>query len=406
MTDTPEFTESKTVKRPKRFLLTLLKVGLPITFVAAAVGMVYATLTREPPTPPRFEVEPPALLVQVLTMKREPVQFSVVSQGVATPRTRTTIVSEVTGHIVEVSQNLESGGFFSRNEVLARIDPRNYETALKRAQADLAKSKTLLQTEQALAAQALDNWNTLQGLSNENDEPSDLTLRKPQLAEALAELDLNQAALEKAEEDLDRTIIRAPFDGMILEKLADLGQFVNTGAQIATTVSIDLAEVRLPVSLRDFQFLDLEHFSRDRTVPVTLTADIGRDEPATWQGKIVRSEGIVNDSSRVVHVVAQVENPYKSGTLHDHPLLFGTFVNAQIEGREAGDVYVVPRHALYDGNIAWVVDDANEIYPRELTIIRSDRNSAFISEGLDEGDLVCITPIDQPLPGMRVKFSE
>ena len=368
--------------------------------------MVYATLTREPPTPPRFEVEPPALLVQVLTMKREPVQFSVVSQGVATPRTRTTIVSEVTGHIVEVSQNLESGGFFSRNEVLARIDPRNYETALKRAQADLAKSKTLLQTEQALAAQALDNWNTLQGLSNENDEPSDLTLRKPQLAEALAELDLNQAALEKAEEDLDRTIIRAPFDGMILEKLADLGQFVNTGAQIATTVSIDLAEVRLPVSLRDFQFLDLEHFSRDRTVPVTLTADIGRDEPATWQGKIVRSEGIVNDSSRVVHVVAQVENPYKSGTLHDHPLLFGTFVNAQIEGREAGDVYVVPRHALYDGNIAWVVDDANEIYPRELTIIRSDRNSAFISEGLDEGDLVCITPIDQPLPGMRVKFSE
>ncbi len=368
--------------------------------------MVYATLTREPPTPPRFDVEPPALLVQVLTMNREPVQFSVVSQGVATPRTRTTIVSEVTGHIVEVSPNLESGGFFTQDEVLARIDPRNYETALKRAQADLAKSKTLVQTEQALAAQALDNWNTLQGLSNENEAPSDLTLRKPQLAEALAELDLNQAALEKAEEDLDRTIIRAPFEGMIVEKLADLGQFVNTGAQIATTVAIDLAEIRLPVSLRDFQFLDLEHFSRDRRIPVTLTADIGHDEPAVWQGTIVRSEGLVNDASRVVHVVAQVENPYDSTDSHEHTLLFGTFVNAQIEGREAGEVFVLPRHALYDGDTAWVVDDANEIYPRELTIIRSDRNSAFISEGLDEGELVCITPIDQPLPGMRVKYSE
>lgn len=367
---------------------------------------MYATLTREPPTPPRFEVEPPALLVQVLTMKREPVQFSVVSQGVATPRIRTTIVSETTGHIVEVSSNLESGGFFTQNEVLTRIDPRNYETALKRAQADLAKSKTKVQTEQALATQALDNWNTLQDLSNENEAASDLTLRKPQLAEALAELDLNEAALEKAEEDLDRTIIRAPFDGMIIEKHSDLGQFVNTGAQIATTVSIDLAEIRLPVSLKDFQYLDLEHFSRDRTVPVTLTADIGRDEPAMWRGKIVRSEGIVNDASRVVYVVAQVEKPYDSGTSHEHPLLFGTFVSAQIQGREAGDVYVVPRHALYDGDTVWVVDDADEIYPRELTIIRSDRNSAYISEGLGEGDLVCITPIDQPLPGMRVKYSE
>lgn len=367
---------------------------------------MYATLTREPPTPPRFEVEPPALLVQVLEMQREPVQFSVVSQGVATPRTRTTIVSEVTGHIVEVSSNLESGGFFTEDEVLARIDPRNYETALKRAQADLAKSRTKIQTEQALAAQALENWNTLQDLSAENDEASDLTLRKPQLAEALAELDLNRAALEKAEEDLDRTIIRAPFDGMIVEKHSDLGQFVNTGAQIATTVSIDLAEIRLPVSLKDFQYLDLEHFSRDRTVPVTLTADIGREEPAMWQGKIVRSEGIVNDASRVVYVVAQVEKPYESGTSHEHPLLFGTFVNAQIQGREAGAVYVVPRHALYNGNTIWVVDDADEIYPRELTIIRSDRNSAYISEGLVEGDLVCITPIDQPLPGMRVKYSE
>ena len=365
---------------------------------------MYATLTREPPTPPRFEVEPPALLVQVLTMQREPVQFSVVSQGVATPRTRTTIVSEVTGHIIEVSANLESGGFFTKDEVLARIDPRNYETALKRAQADLAKSRTKIQTEQALAAQ--ENWNTLQGLSAENEEASDLTLRKPQLAEALAELDLNKAALEKATEDLDRTIIRAPFDGMIVEKHSDLGQFVNTGAQIATTVSIDLAEIRLPVSLKDFQYLDLEHFSRDRTVPVTLTADIGRDEPAVWQGNIVRSEGIVNDASRVVYVVAQVDKPYESGTSHEHPLLFGTFVSAQIQGREAGAVYVVPRHALYDGNTVWVVDEADEIYPRELTIIRSDRNSAYISEGLAEGELVCITPIDQPLPGMRVKYSE
>ncbi|MYD43859.1 MAG: efflux RND transporter periplasmic adaptor subunit [Gammaproteobacteria bacterium] len=390
----------------RRSKKTLIQIGLSIVFVSIAFVFVFIVLSREPPTPPRLDIEPPSLLVQVLEMQPEPVRFKVVSQGVVTPRTRTTIVSEVTGQIVEVSPALESGGFFTKNDVLAQIDPRNYETALKRAQADLAKAKTKVQTESALASQALADWEKLKRLAPNTESPSELTLRKPQLREVLAEQDLSEAALQKATEDLERTVIRAPFDGMIVEKHADLGQFVNTGTQIATSVSIELAEVRLPLSLRDFHYLDLEHLARDRTVPVTLTADTGRDELASWTGEIVRSEGIINQTSRVVYVVAQIKNPYKVSSSQDQPLLIGTFVNAEITGREAGELFVVPRNAIYDGNTVWIVNNANEIYPQELKIIRSDRNVAYISEGLANGDKICITPMDQPIPGMRVKYSE
>ena len=363
-------------------------------------------MMRDPPTPPRVATEAPALLVQVIPVEREAVRFTVISQGTVTPRTQTTIVSEVTGHIVEVVASFESGGFFDKGDVLARIDPRNYETAVKRAQADLAKARTKVQTESALASQARDDWEKLRALSPRQEPPSDLTLRKPQLAEVLAENDLMQAALEKAEEDLDRTYIRAPFDGMIVEKRADLGQFVNTGTQIATTISVDLAEIRLPLAVRDFQYLDLDQVSQGARVPVTLSADVGQDELATWQGHIVRSEGIINESARVIYVVAQVEKPYATDGTSDQPLLIGTFVNAEIRGREAGGLFVLPRHAVYEGPTAWVVNEDNLIYPRQLTIVRSDSQYSYISEGLEDNEIVCVTPIDQPIPGMKVRYSE
>lgn len=354
------------------------------------------------PPPARGNAEPVAIPVTVMNAIREQVRFTVTSQGSVAPRTQTTLVSEVAGPIIEVSPSLESGGFFKYNEVLARIDPRNYETARRRAQADLARARTNVQTEQAMASQAQSDFEKLRNLTDAN-EATDLTLRKPQLAAALAELDLAKATLRKAEEDLDRTLIRAPFDGMIVQKHADLGQFVNTGSQLATSVAIDLAEVRLPLSIKDFQYLDLQHLSSENTIPVRLTAETGSATPSVWEGQIVRSEGFINETSRVVYVVAQVERPYD--TEEDRPaLLFGTFVTAEITGREAGELFLVPRNLIQPGEKVWIVED-EKIYSRELSVVRSDKTYAYVQEGLNNDDQICLTPLDQPVPGMRVQIS-
>ena len=381
-----------------------LKITLPFVLIAVAVLAAWQiTAARSEPelkAPP-----PPTLLVDVAVAEREPVTFMVQSQGVVTPRTRTTLVSEVSGQIVEVAPAFVSGGFFAQGDVLVRIDPRNYQTALKRARSEVAKAKTKLSTEHALAGYAYQDWQRLRSRDAADRPASDLALRKPQLAEAVADMEFAQANLDKATEDLNRTVIRAPYDGMVREKRADVGQFVNTGTALADTFAIDYAEVRLPLPQIDLKYLDLPDTQGDSVLPVKLSADIG-GASQTWLGRVVRSEGIFDAESRVLHVVAQVDDPYDTAGAGREPLRIGTFVTAEIEGRHGGDLFVVPRHSLQRGETLWLVDQDMTIQPRNLDIVRADEQFAYVATGLADGDRYTVTPPEQPLPGMLVRVND
>ena len=295
---------------------------------------------------------PPSLLVDVAVAKRQPVTFMVHTQGAVTPRTSTTLVSEVSGQIVEVAPAFVKGGFFGQGDVLVRIDPRNYQTALKRARSEVAKARTKVATEHALAAYAYEDWQRLRSLDATEAQASDLALRKPQLAEAVAGLEFAEADLEKATEDLDRTVIRAPYDGMVRDKRADVGQYVNVGTALADTFAIDYAEVRLPLPQSELQYLHLPR-QDSPPLPVSLQADIGGVRHS-WDGRVVRTEGVFDADSRVLHVVAQVDDPYNmKSAAHQEPLRIGTFVTAAIEGRDGGDLFVIPRHSLQRGRSLW-----------------------------------------------------
>ena len=381
-----------------------LKVILPIVFllVASAVSFV---MIQSRPAAMQKSVPPPVLLVSVSTAVRESIRFRIRSRGTVSPRTETTLISEVSGQIVEVSTAFVSGGFFKRGDVLMRIDPRNYRSALKRASAGVAQAKTQVATENALAGYAYEDWKRLREVNESADEASDLTLRKPQLQQALAELEAREADLEQAEEDLARTIIRAPYHGMVRKKVADIGQYVNVGSQLARTFAVDRAEVRLPLSQQDLKFLDLRGLDGGAVLPVQLSAEIG-DERFQWAAEIVRSEGVFDPVSRVLYVVAEIEDPYDLGQTGREPLRIGTFVLAQIDGSAGGELFTVPRHALSSGTTLWLVDSRSRIYPREVSIVRTDERFAYIDGGLEQGERYATTPIDQPLPGMQVRFDE
>ena len=379
-----------------------LKVSLPVAFLVVASTASFWMIQSRPQAMQK-PAPAPSLLVTAAVAEREPVTFTVASQGAVSPRTETTLVSEVSGQIVAVSPAFVSGGFFKRGDVLIRIDPRIYETQMKRARAEVAKARTRVATEQAMAAHAQEDWERLQSLNAAQGQASDLTLRKPQLQEALAELESRNADFEKAVEDLRRTITRAPYDGMVREKLADVGQFVNVGAQLARTFAVDRAEVRLPLTQHDLRFIDLPGLTAGAALPVTLSARVG-GAAHTWRARIVRSEGVFDAASRVLHVVAQVEDPYDLANSGREPLRIGTFVSAEITGRAGGDLFVVPRHALAQGDTLWLVDDASRIHPRTVAVVRADERFAYIGEGLADGERYVTVPIDEPLPGMKVRL--
>ena len=394
----------------------LRRIVTPIAVLVVAVGIGSALVLNRPEAKQQPR-QPPVLLVDTLTATRVPTTFTVTTQGEVAPRTETTLISEVSGQIIEVSPSFVSGGFFHEGELLVRIDPRIYDARVKRARANVASARTQVATENAMAGYALEDWHRLQELQADQDwqrehaghghtreAPSELVLRKPQLAAALAQLESAEAELVEAEGDLERTSIRAPYSGMVREKLADVGQYVRVGDRLAGVFAVDYAEVRLPLTQADLQFLDLPRTTGATPVPVTLTARVaGADQ--RWDGAVTRTEGIFDNRTRVLYAVAQVQDPYGIDNARPEPLRIGTFVNAEVQGRNAGALFAVPRHALYKGTTVWLVDEDNRLQAAEIGIVRADTDTVYVDGGLEAGDRICITPMEQPLPGMPVRTS-
>ena len=375
------------------------KIILPLAILL--VGFLAAkTLIATRPKVERLVVNDSGLLVRVVPAERSSRSVTVPSQGTVEPRTEITLVAEVPGKVVSASGSLEEGRFFRKGEVLLRIDPRDYELAVTAARGQVAQAEVRLVMEEAEAEVARSEWKDLG-----TGDGSPLALREPQLAEARAAVATAGAALAKAELDLERTVIGAPFDGRVRNRLADEGQFVGRGTAIARVYAVDYVEIRLPLPDEEIAFLDLPlGFSAGESGPaVRLTAGVAGRNPV-WEGRIVRAEGEIDPMSRMVSVVARVDDPYGAAVGEEGiPLAVGLFVSAEIEGRQLDDVTVLPREALRPGNRVFLVDDGRLRF-RDVEIVRTDRDEVIVGAGLTAGDLVCLTPLDTPVDGMKVRL--
>ncbi|WP_196139539.1 efflux RND transporter periplasmic adaptor subunit [Aliikangiella sp. G2MR2-5] len=378
-------------------------IGLAILLLAVVIFMALMAGKKPPPKKP---VENTSPLVQVVSPQVSPVTFQITAHGVVKPRTETALVSEVSGVIQSVSEKFVAGGFFRKGEVLLQIDPTDYQVGIEQAKARLASEKAKYLQEKAKAEQAQKEWD-LTGRSRE--KAPILALRKPFMLEAEANMQSAQADLKKAEQKLARTIIRAPYDGMVKEKKADVGQFVATGTQLGITFSVDYAEVRLPLTDQDLAYINVPGWSsasqQVKNPKVTLLSNYA-GEKRSWQGELVRMEGVVNEQSRVHYAVARVTDPY--GVLyadrHSSPLKVGMFVTAKIEGKHEENLVRLPRDLFKDLTRVLVSDRSNKLYYRELDVVRAEAEYVYINAGLEEGDRIVSTSIESPVQGMALRI--
>ncbi len=382
------------------------KIILPILLVLGA-AVLTGLLVANRPEAAQESVAPVPLLVSSIIAKREAVTHRVDSQGEVKPRTETTLMSEVSGQIQAVSPAFVAGGYFKAGDVLLSIDPRNYETQVKRARANVAKARTQIATENALAGYAVEDWERLRALRATAKNASDLTLRRPQLAQAIAELESSEADLAKAEADLARATIRAPYAGMVRNKRADVGQFVGTGAPLAEIFAVDYAEVRLPLTQNDLDFIDVPKPGNESLASeVTLSATIGQTRQS-WPAELVRTEGVFDASTRVLYGVARVEDPYALNEAENRePLRIGTFVTAQVTGRDGGLLFVVPRVALSGTDRLWLIDKEDRLQAAQVSIVRRLDDHLYIKDGLHDGDRICLTPLPSATAGMLVRVRD
>ncbi len=367
---------------------------LPVAILAVAVLLMVA-LAAMRPAPPVGEVAPRVPLVEIIEVEERPAGFEVRSQGTVQPRTQTALVSEVAGTVLEVSPQFAAGGFFRRGELILKVDAKDYEVAVSRAEAQLANRQALLEQENARAEQAARDWASIG-----RGTASALVLRKPFLAEAEANVRAAQADLRATQITLARTEIRAPFDGLLVEKRADVGQYVGVGTAIAVLAGTDVAEVRLPLTEADLAVIDLPAGG----LPVALHARSAAVS-GIWEGHLVRSEGVLDELTRVLHVVVEVQDPYGLGGQGDptRPLKFGSFIEARIPGALSHPVIVLPRHVLRGMDEVILADRDDRLRLRSIEILRTDRDSVYVASGLTPGERVVTTVIETPVEGMRLR---
>ena len=375
--------------------MKFLKLTVPAVLVLCVATMITSVLKATKPTAEKRSRPARLPSVEILQVKPGSYAITIATRGEVQARTRSVLIPEVSGRIDAVNEDFRDGGFFEEGDILLEIDPRDYETAVTVARGNLAEAENALEQEKARAAQAKENWERL----GNGKEATALVLRVPQMNEASARVSAAAAQLEQAETDLERTKIRAPYAGRILEQLADVGQYVTTGTELARIFAVDYAEIRLPLTNRQAAFIDLpEDFRGESTSPdsedlpaLTLTKKQGLKE-FSWDGKIVRTEGAIDLLSRQVFVIGQVDDPYAKREDGAPPLKIGDFVEAQIEGYTLTDVYTVPRTAVREGNQLLLVDAEQRLRIRDVEIAWGDDENVVVSGGLAPGDIICTTP--------------
>ncbi len=378
--------------------LTLpVKKLAPLGILLLAALVAFIIKSNPPEAQTRRPNLGPQLTVETVPVSPTAYQIMVPTYGIVRPRRQTTLVSQVSGQIVETSDSFDEGRFFSKGDVLLRIDPRDYEADVQIAAATLADAEQQLAEEQARAEQARIDWNRL---GNEGDAPS-LVLRQPQMAAAEARVSSAQAGLTKAKLDLERTAIRAPYDGRVLSQLVEIGQVVSVNTQLAEVFSVDLAEVRLPIKNNDLRFVDLPDQRGGVAIPARVYSElVGAN---VWEAQVVRTEGAIDDTARQLHVIAEIPDPFRANEKHRVPLKVGEYVTAEIAGRELEDVIMIPTSAIYQGSYAYVVDEGL-LQRRELKIDWSNNKEAIIASGINSGDELVITLLGQVTSGVPVRI--
>ena len=382
----------------QKIFIVITPLLIILLFVFLGFGL--KAMSKKPEIKKRVR---PTLAVMATTAVSDTVQLTVNVQGESRPRTEIDIVPEVGGKVVYVSPKFISGGLFTKGEELFRIDTSDYQVAVVRAQATVARAQQVLMREESEGAIAKLDWADL----GNGKQASELTLRKPQLLEAQASLQSAQADLDNAKIRLQRTSVRAPFNGRVRDKIADIGQYVNPGSRLGRVFSTDIAEVRLALSDADIARINLPlaFVAKERkTAPnVTLSTAIG-GQVHTWQGKIMRTDAAYDPQTRSMFAIAEVVDPYGKGAANGNlPLAPGLFVDAKIEGKTLDDVIIIPRDALRPENKVYTVDEKGIATSNDVIVLDTSPERAVIYSGLTAGDLVIVSPLEKSQISLNFK---
>ncbi|MBW1704046.1 MAG: efflux RND transporter periplasmic adaptor subunit [Deltaproteobacteria bacterium] len=384
---------TKTKRRLFQFVITVALIAL------GALGMnrLMAGKTQLKKQKPSV----PAPMVRTIRVETGPQSVRITGEGTVRPLRQINLVPQVGGKVVFVSSSLINGGEFKKGETLLRIDPEDYRLAVTLAEAKIKDSESKLRFVEEESAAAREEWYLHRpGGFKTNKKPPPLVTKEPQLAAAGAKVEADGANLRKALLNLERTELLAPFNGRVSQENVDIGQYVSPGPALAVLYSTDAAEIVLPLEDEDLFWFHVPDFTPGKGPgsAVTVRARIAGHD-MSWPGKVVRAEGKLDERTRMINVVVRVKKPYEKKP----PLAAGLFVTVDVEGRSLPKAAVIPRSALHQGHVVWVVDNNGLLHFRKVGVARIQGDGVLIKAGLKDGEMIVVSPLKAVSDGMIVR---
>ena len=362
------------------------------------IGSFFAFLISVSSPKPKKGIElpkPTPVFYEVVTKKN--ITLKIFTNGEVKPLNEINLISQVSGQIVEAADEFVEGGIIKAGSPLVWIDDRDYKLAVISAESRVAQASKLLEREIAESELAKNDWEEL-GIG----EASPLTLRIPQLKEAEAAEKAALADLEKAKLNLERTIVKLPFQGIIREKKTGVGQFVGAGSILATAFSTEEVLIALPLTDTELSYLGLPLAYEEEkpfTGPKVKFLSSVSNKTFEWQGRIVRTAGSIDPPTRLVYVYAEVINPYQQSP----PLAIGMFVDAIIEGKTIKDGFLVPNSAINNNSNIYVIDINDNLEIREIEVLGTENDYVILKGEIYEGERVVVSPLNNAKIGMALK---
>ncbi|WP_430451336.1 efflux RND transporter periplasmic adaptor subunit [Rhodopirellula europaea] len=391
-------------QRPKWRWLRILGTTITCLAILGASAAAVVVINKTEPTAQQINAtRKSSALVDTITAERGTYSPQLVVLGTVEPAQDITLGPRISGQVVELSPEFIPGGMVSKGDLMLRIDPSDFENAVSISNSELLQKEALWEIEQARQRLAVKELEMLEDTIDDTNRG--LVLREPQIASIKAEMAAAKASLERAQLDLDRTEVTAPFDAQILTQSVNIGSQVRPGDELARLIGVDEYWIMAAVPIRTLRWIQFPKTNDDGTstegskVILRNTDAWGPD--AQREGRVARLIGTLDQQTRLARVLITVADPL--GRESDAPpLILDTLIETQIEGKEINDVIRMPRDYVRDQDTVWVMKK-EQLEIRETQVVFRDAEYAYIREGIEEGEDIVTTTLATVADGVGLR---
>lgn len=429
----------KDTSHSKKNLPVILRFLRVVIILLIAIGLAKLLISmRKPPEKKAVILQPPS--VKVMTVQPVPVTMRVEAFGTVKPGKLLKIAAEVQGRIDYIHPGFIEGGRIRKGEEIIKIDPRSYRLSQEAARVKVSQARTdikkfkqdidnlkkdislttasleLAKKEfkriQALTLNKFASKNNLdqaeqqyiqaqiqsQNLNNQLLLTDTLMEQKRQIL-AMAKIEYGQADLA-----MEKSIITAEFDGFVLSKSVEAGEFINPGQVMGSMYQSNDFDVDIRIPLEDLKWVgDILEGNGTFKADVSPANDEG-SAPTGWEGRVKYIKAKIDETTRTLPITLDIL-PHASGSGDHAPIKPGLFVKCSIRGKTFENIFVLPRSVLKRNHMLYTVDNGH-LKIKPVHIVRRYQDNVYIDQGLSPDDHIIISPLPGAIEGMALTIKQ